>query len=135
MDEEPAQPPFDYPFDEWHPQIIHFLDLESPSLETVRDCFRLQYSDQAEADWKAARFFPALARMRDLHAADPDSFARLNGMGHTSSRSEPMIRALHEIYSARPDHQLHEETHFGAILQLAQEFHARRQRTFKGRAE
>ena len=61
--DEPSQTPFDYRFDEWHPQMGYFLELEPASLDAVRDCFRLQYPDQVEAGQEVERTYvpPPLA--------------------------------------------------------------------------
>jgi hypothetical protein len=133
--EEPYQPPFEYLFDEWHPQMIYFLDLESASLDFTRECFRQQYPDNAEADWKVGRFFSALSRMRELLVAHPDDFGKLNAPGRARTSSEHVIRAFYQLYAERPDSSVHEPAPVEAVLQLAQEFQAKRQRGFKGRAE
>jgi hypothetical protein len=133
--EEPYQPPFEYPFDEWHPQMIYFLDLESASLDLTRECFRQQYPDHAEADWKAGRFFSALSRMREVLAAHPEDIGRLHMPGNARTSSEHVIHAFYQLYADRPDSQIHEQAPAEAVLQLARESQARRQRFFKGRAE
>lgn len=133
--EEPCIPPFAYGFDEWHPQMLHFLDLESAGMDFTRGCFRQQYPDQAEADWKAARFFGALARMREMLVAQPDKFESPHASGNRRTISEHVIFALYQIYAGLPDHRVHEKAPVETVLQLAQEAHAKRQRGFRGRAE
>ena len=133
--EEPYQPPFEYRFDEWHPQMLYFLDVESASLEFTRECFRQQYQDQAEADWKAGRFFSALSRMRELLAAHPDDFGKFHPPGKARTSSEHVILAFYQIYAERPDSKVHEQAPVEAVLKLAQESQSNHQRFFKGRAE
>lgn len=133
--EEPYQPPFEYRFDEWHPQMLYFLDVESASLDFTRDCFRQQYPDPAEADWKAERFFSALSRLQEMLAAHPAEFDKRHAVGSAGTVSEHVILALYQIYAALPDPRVHEKAPVGAVLRLAQESHAQRQRGFRGRAE
>lgn len=133
--EEPYEPAFAYPFDEWHPQMVHFLDLKTASIDFTRDCFRQQYPDQAEADWKAERFFRALSRMQEMSASHPDKFGKPNAPGNVGMSSEPVIHAFYQMYAGRPDHRVHEETTIERVLELVQESQAKRQRGFRGRAE
>ena len=133
--EEPYQPPFEYRFDEWHPQMLYFLDLESASLDFTRDCFRQQYPDQAEADWKAERFFSAWSRMREMLAAHPDEFGKLSAPGSAGTSSEHVIHAFYQVYAGRSDSRVHEKAPVEVVLHLAEESHAKRQRGFRGRAE
>ena len=95
--EEPYQTPFEYRFDEWHPQMLYFFELESASLEFTRECFRQQYPDQAEADWKVVRFFSALSQMREMLAAHPAEFGNLQVPGNERTSSEHVIHALSDL--------------------------------------
>lgn len=133
--EEPYQPPFEYRFDEWHPQMLYFLEQESDSLDFTQDCFCQQYPDQAEADWKARRFFPALSRMREMLAAHPAEFGKLCTPGKAVTSSEHVIHAFYQLYADLPDPRVHEKAPVETVLQLAEESHAKRQRGFRGRAE
>ena len=133
--EEPYQTPFEYRFDEWHPQMLYFLDLESASLDFTRDCFRQQYPDQAEGDWKAERFFSALSRMREVLAAYSDEFGTFRAQGNGGKPSEHVILAFYQYYAGLPDPKVREKAPVEVILQFAEESHAKRQRGFRGRAE